>query len=257
MKISRQRNVHTMKKLLVLFVLILPIMGSAQAKKPIGKPKPSPAPVSTPVPIVEVIPTQKVVVEKINGDRLTGLFVAASTDKITVSISDAKIDIPFNEIVSLRINEPPTPIATPAPLVEATTLAIEGAIVYKSGGAQPLARANMALFDRSLVSILAEVGAPTDRNLGYAETFGFAMLYPSQHVKFGQIAVPALQKHNVLDFSTDFQGRALLNDVRERSYWIVCYYQTRGGFAVWDLPVTIKKGSNYVTLDQTNAAVSF
>lgn len=244
-------------RLLLIIVLLTTVSITAQVKKPVAKPKASPSPVATPAPKVEAIPTQKVIIEKTNGDRLTGLIVAASTDRITISISEAKIDIAFAEIASIKVNEPAVPVVIPTPIPEKTSLAIEAAIVYKSGGAQPLARANMALFDQSLITILRDAGAPTERNLGYAETFGFAMQYPSQYGRFAQIAVPALQKHKVLDFSTDFQGRALLDDVKEGSYWIVCYYQTRGGFAVWDLPITIKKGANYIVMDQTNAAVSF
>lgn len=206
---------------------------------------------------VEPVPTQMVKVEKTNGDRLTGLFVGASAEKITINISESKIDIPMSDIASIRFNDPIAPIVIALPVPEVTTLAVEAAIVYKTGGAQPLARANMGLFDKSLTSTLSEAGVPTERNMDYPTAFGFAMKFPSQYGAFGQRAFPALLPHKVMDFSTDFQGKAFLNDIKEGSYWLVCYYQTRGGFAVWDLGITIKKGANYIVMDQNNAAVSF
>lgn len=247
-----------MRKVIVLFVISLATTTAyGQVKKTPAKPKSVPNPIATPAPKPE--PTQRVVVEKMNGDRLTGLFVAASTEKITVSISDAQIEIPLSEISSIRVNEAPAPVVVSqsAPVSEATTLAIEAAIVYRSGGAQPLARADMALFDMSLTNMLIEAGVSNEKNLGYPATFGFMMQYPSQYGANAQKAVPVLQKHKVLGFTTDFQGRGLLNEVKEGNYWVVCYYRTRGGFAVWDLPITIKKGANYIVMDQSNSAVSF
>lgn len=243
---------------LVSFIFLVTVISNfAQVKKTAPTPKPSPSPLATLPVKVEPVPTQKVIVEKTNGDRLTGLFVGASSERITINISEAKIDIPMSEIASIRFNEPTVPIVTATPAPEVTTLVVEAAIVYKTGGAQPLARANMALFDKSLTSILSEAGIPTERNMDYPTTFGFAMKYPSQYGAFGQRAVPALLPHKVVDFSTDFQGKAFVNNIKEGSYWLVCYYQTRGGFAVWDLGITIKKGANYVVMDQNNAAVSF
>jgi len=243
--------------LVICIFLVTVISNSAQVKKTAPKPKPLPSP-SEPMPLkVEPVPTQNVIVEKTNGDRLTGLFVGASAEKITINISESRVDIPMSEIAVIRFNEPTVPIVTATPVPEVTTLAVEAAIVYKTGGAQPLARANMALFDKSLTSILSETGVPTERNMDYPTTFGFAMKYPSQYGAFSQRALPALLPHKVMDFSTDFQGKAFINNIKEGSYWLVCYYQTRGGFAVWDLAITIKKGANYVVMDQNNAAVSF
>jgi hypothetical protein len=248
-----------MKILSVLIVAVLSTVAAAgQIKKPLAKARPTPVAAATPAPDPEPKPMQKVVVEKMNGDRLTGQFVTASTEKITIKISDAKVDVPFSEIALIRVNELPAPIsAQPTPAPESTTLAIEAAIVYRSGGAQPLARADMALFDMSLTNMLIEAGVSSERNLGYPAIFGFMMQFPSQYAAQAQKALPVLQRHKVIGFSTDFQGRALVNEVKEGSYWIVCYYGTRGGFAVWDLPITIKKGANYIVLDQSNAAVSF
>src|SRR5687768_13698898 len=100
-----------MRKFIVLLIVALGTAAAyGQVTKGAAKPKPAPVAVIAPAPKPKPIPTQKVVVEKMNGDRLTGLFVEASSEKITVSISDAKIDIPFSGIASIRVNEAPAPV---------------------------------------------------------------------------------------------------------------------------------------------------
>lgn len=230
---------------------------SAQGKKPIVKPKPTPVAAMSSTPKQETVPTQKVIVEKTNGDRITGLFVAGSSEKITVRVSEANIDVPFAEIASLKVNDVTKPLSIPAPPAEPTTLSIEAAVIYKTGGAQPLARAEMVLLDKSLSSILSEAGLQAERNMDYPTQFGFAVKFPSQYVAFSQKAVAAITPHKVQGFTTDFQGKAFVPEIKEGTYWVLCYYQTRGGFAVWDLPITVRKGSNYIVMDQNNAAVSF
>ena len=102
--------------LLPLMLLICFAVTFAQVKNPIAKIKPTPA--------------REVVVEKTNGDRITGSFVSGKTDSITIIVSGSNLQIPFNEISSLRFsrdtpnllkivnpaeNPQPSPVATATP----------------------------------------------------------------------------------------------------------------------------------------------
>ena len=91
-----------MKKLIPIIILMVAVSGFGQVKKPTLKTTPNPT------PIVKNKPTLKVVVEKTNGDRLTGLFVSANSDSVTIEFSESKIKIPFGEIAFLWFNKIPT-----------------------------------------------------------------------------------------------------------------------------------------------------
>src|SRR3989440_1997242 len=51
----------------------------------------------------------------------------------------------------------------------------------------------------------------------------------------------------------DFQGRASFPTIAPGKYWVVGFTRTRGGCAVWNLPILLKPGENSVILDQKNA----
>lgn len=136
-----------------LMFLALTVSTAAQVK-----PKPKPTPVATAIPAAkpEPTPTQKVIVEKINGDRLTGLFVTASTEKITINISNAKIDIPFSEIASIRVNESSSStVSATTPSVAKGVLRFRAAVVTLGGNVIPVARGNFSLLTEDLRVLLA------------------------------------------------------------------------------------------------------
>jgi hypothetical protein len=94
-----------MKKLLPLFILIFALGISAQVRKPV---KPTPKPTL----VAEIKPVQKVVIEKINGDKLTGLFVGANTDTLTIQISETNLPVKFSEIKAVWFGDmPEKPVA--------------------------------------------------------------------------------------------------------------------------------------------------
>ena len=120
-----------MKLHILLFILVFSFSVSGQAKrkpvsttanKPVPKVSPSP-PTETTVeikqPVVE--PAQKVVILKINGDKISGFFVGGDTEKITINFSGSTITVKLSEIQSLNFNETQTtsasePIANPTPM---------------------------------------------------------------------------------------------------------------------------------------------
>jgi hypothetical protein len=88
-------------------------------------------------------------------------------------------------------------------------------------------------------------------------TLGMALLYPSQYKAFSELAADALKKHLVKATVTDFNGKGDFTDLKPGDYWIFCFTKTRGGFAIWNLPVKIKPGRNYTVIDDKNAAQAF
>ncbi len=57
--------------------------------------------------------------------------------------------------------------------------------------------------------------------------------------------------------TTDFAGKAQFQDVVPRTYFLFGFTNTRGGFATWNLHITVSSGQYSVVLDQKNAAVAF
>jgi hypothetical protein len=83
-----------MKKLFPIFILLFAFGVSAQVKKQTVKPSTK--------------PTQKVVVEKLNGERLTGLFVGANAETVTIRISETNLFVEFSEIKAVWFGAMPS-----------------------------------------------------------------------------------------------------------------------------------------------------
>ena len=250
-------------------ILILSFLGFGQTRKPAPKPISQPIIATAPTPKTDVtdpakIPSQKVVVEKSNGDRLTGLFFSGDTDSIVIEVSGAKLPIMISEINSLRFGEAPaqssaTASEQSASVPESTSLSFEAALVYSYGGAQPVARADFILLNKSLTDILRDAGLQPERNLDYPSTFALAMQYGStnrNYQNFISIAASALKAHMVTQTQSDFAGKGKFENVQPGNYWVLALVKTRRGFAIWNLPVEVKTGSNNVVLDQNNAAAA-
>jgi hypothetical protein len=245
---------------LSLAVIVFTCQVMTQTKRPVPKPL---APTKTDTPAAkESQPSAKVVVEKLNGDRLTGLFVAGTTDSVVVEVSGARLTLPFSDISVIRFSDlsaaeksTDTPKNTaPDPLAQ---LSFEAAVVYSYGGAQPLARVNVLLFDDSVDSILRAAGLQPEKNISLMSTLGFAMKYPSQSGAFGTTAASALKPHLVATTTTGFDGRGQFSGLKPGSYWVFCYSDTRKGFAIWNLSVSVTTGDNHIVLDQKNAETAF
>ena len=159
-----------------------------------------------------------------------------------------------------RTTPPPTPAPTPK-----STLSIEAGIIYKSTGNQPVARTKFRLLDTDLADIISGIGLPPDfeskqvlddprANLIY--NWALAVEYSNDKSVIVKIAL-TIGQHTVQDATTDFNGKAEFDDVKPGHYFIYAKTETRGGFAIWNLPIEIKPGKNSVALDQDNAAVAF
>ena len=133
------------------------------------------------------------------------------------------------------------------------SITVKAAIVYKMGGAQPIARAPFYLLDDSLDNILSNAGfkaESSDGSVTFAFEYGMAATYHSESEQFKKMQA-AIQPHIVKTASTDFDGTAKFDRVKAGIYYIVGVAETRGGFAVWNLKV---EAGESVILDQNNAA---
>lgn len=137
-------------------------------------------------------------------------------------------------------------------------LVVQAGIVYRMGGPQPVARTQFYLLKRDLADILIEAGLRPDRNMNIVQTFAFAARYQSlaNYARFYQIASVAIQSHVVATVTTDFAGMAQFVSIPAGTYYLMGYTQTRGGFALWNLPIGISTGQNAIVLDQNNAAIA-
>jgi hypothetical protein len=139
-------------------------------------------------------------------------------------------------------------------------LNLEAAIVYSVGGAQPVARTDFFLLDKSLPDVLRDAGlragqrdaesnarlrqkfpsmpdfsraspprADTDDNL--LSDFGLAAKYPENSPQFLATAINAIKQHTTTTGTTDFTGKVELARIKPGEYYVLGLAQTRKGFA--------------------------
>lgn len=239
-----------MKTLSPLFIILLAFSISAQVKKPLPK--------TTPVPVVEVNATQKVIVEKTNGDKLTGEFIGGSNESITIDLDGNKITIKLSDISILRFGDVPITVETKT---LKTNLAIEAALIYNYGGVQPVASETFYLLDESAETILSNAKMQKfSSGLSFLDNYAFALQgagLTTQYTNYALKATAAIKSHIALEFSTDLSGKVVVDSPKTGKFWIFGIVKTRGGHAIWDYPITIQDGDNKVILDSKNAASAF
>lgn len=100
-------------------------------------------------------PTQKVVVEKANGDKLTGLFVSADQNSVTINISDTNIPINLSEIKVIWIGEAkPEPPVIQTPTINYAANAIKA---LRQLSAATDVGVNFQDYGRRVIDVKAEV----------------------------------------------------------------------------------------------------
>lgn len=102
--------------LFIFTLLVMAFSVDAQtARTAKSEPKPPVAEAVKP----DVRPTKKAVIEKINGDRMTGLFVSGDAESIIIEVDSTNLKVKFSDLKSLRIGDDSEPVAAapslPAP----------------------------------------------------------------------------------------------------------------------------------------------
>jgi hypothetical protein len=136
----------------------------------------------------------------------------------------------------------------PSVPVEVATLRLEAGIVYNFGGTQAVAREDFLLVDTDFRELLWRQGT----KLGFGELCAL-YLYPELDQEDIRNMTTVLKAHTKGTATTDFQGRASFPGIAPDKSWVVGFTHTRGGGAIWNLPILLKPGENSVILDQKNA----
>jgi hypothetical protein len=279
-----------MKIRTVTLILALGLTATLAAQQRRPRPKPQPATQSVPAtsPTPQASPTpdtrRKAVLSMKEGDPISGLFIKADSTNAQLEVAGNIITVPTEKIASIDFAEKKE---TAKPADETPSLAIEAAVIYNFGGAQPLARKEIALLDASLPQILREAGLHGG-DLDVEENRAFRQRNPSapdfsrysprkpdtdatllndlvSAIEFptlgdGQFlgkAIPAIKAHIVITGTTDFSGKLELKDLKPGNYFVYLITQTRSGYALWNVPLEIKAGRNSLSIDNTNAAIAF
>jgi antitoxin component of RelBE/YafQ-DinJ toxin-antitoxin module len=163
------------------------------------------------------------------------------------------------------------------------SLAIEAKIIYNMGGLQPVARTRFYLLDADPFTLRADDPAYKKR-LDLAKTEDEKMMLTlssavflllkefaakkelidknlsdsdaKEHLNTIENARPLWESHLVKETTTDFEGRAHFDDLKPGQYWLLGMSETRRAFALWDVPVTLSRGTNTLLVDQNNAMYS-
>ncbi|HRH44674.1 MAG TPA: hypothetical protein PKY82_23760 [Pyrinomonadaceae bacterium] len=213
--------------------------------------------------------TQKIVIEKINGDRLTGLFVGGNTETITIEISEAKLPIKISEVKAIWFGDVPEKVTekSTAPVSETNNLSVEAAIIYRSGEVVPIARTTFYLIDDDVITIFKNAGitpTPTtsriqkDYTQAILSDIGFSAKYGTlpEYQTFIAKWTEAIKPHIKFTFETDFNGKASVPNIPLGNYYLFAISSTRQSGIVWNMPVDTNTTKKLV-LDAKNAAFAY
>jgi hypothetical protein len=160
-------------------------------------------------------------------------------------------------------NPSATGVSQPAAAAQAASLNIEAGLVYRSGDSKPVARTDYYLLDKSAAAVIREAGVKlsdktsgtednSDRGVMFSLGLNLAYRDVSNNEAY-DAAMAALKQHIIKSFTTDFGGKATIDGIPQGDYYVFGFYKSAQGFVIWNIPVTLKPGSNSLTLDQNNA----
>lgn len=238
-----------MKKLLPLLLcaVILSASSFAQGQKT--------ATATPATPAVPAVPSQKVIVEKTNGDKITGYFISGKTDSVRVQVSGYPVTIMLSDIASLKFVSASSIMQPPS---DVPTIFLESAIVNSDGGTQSAARVRFYILNKSVEQILADAKVSRlSEGLSYLDSYALALMNKASAPKYMDIVTAgtqAIKPHIVGELETDSRGSAEYRFDKTGDFYIYGFTQTRKGHAAWNLPVRLQNGRNSIILDQNNAA---
>lgn len=167
--------------------------------------------------------------------------------------------------------------------LQPASLSIEAKIIYNMGGPQPVARTRFYLLDADPFMLRADdpaykkrLDATKTENEKMNLTLSSAVFLllkefvakkdlidknlsdadAKKHLNTIENARPFWESHLVKETTTDFEGRAHFDDIRPGQYWLLGIAETRRAFALWNVPVTLSRGTNTLLVDQNNAMYS-
>lgn len=252
-------------KFLVLMLFCLTAFFASGQTRRTTRPAPKPpvaAPSPTPTPTAEA-PARRVVVKLKDGRSIDADFLQASVEQLELRVAGNHLKIAMDDVAAILISADAVAQAaatpTPVPAPSTGSLAMEAGIIYNMGGNQPVGRTAFALLNASLASLIQDSGYRSRFNqIDLISAWGIDRQYPNtSNAEVLSRIDAAISEHTIKTVTTDFNGRAVFENVQPGSYFLVGIAQTRRGHAIWNVPIEIKAGQNTIILDQHNAASAF
>ena len=137
--------------------------------------------------------------------------------------------------------------------VSKNRLDIKAALIYSYGGAQPVARTKFYVLnaDLNVIAQKADIDVkktPLSLAITADELQAKLTNKPSRFME-------AMRHYVVKTVTTDFDGKAVFEDIPTGNYFLYGRAQTRSGWAIWSLPIKTE-GTQTILLDQDNAIVA-
>lgn len=144
-------------------------------------------------------------------------------------------------------NQQTIPTDTQTQVVETPTagkVELEAKVADKNGRITSVEREKFYLLDKDLNEILQEAKLQPIQNQNLVNSFGLSVLNPGKYGDFNKKALNAINDHIKYDTLTSAGGKATLNDVEPKSYYLFGIHKVGSGFAIWNSTVNIQAGQN-------------
>jgi hypothetical protein len=148
-----------------------------------------------------------------------------------------------------------------------STLSLEAALIFNSGDVKPVARTQFLLLDDEPGKLLKAAGIKTaeplrpeddeTRQLVFDFVFAQRSVILPNYAAFLEAALPVIKPHIIQSAITDFSGQAQFKPVHAGTYYLLGYTEVSRSRAGWNLELTLKPGSQKVTLDNNNTFTLF
>jgi hypothetical protein len=148
------------------------------------------------------------------------------------------------------------------------SLSMNAQIVHPSGETQRVAHETFYLLDADMIMLAMAKGSESSpaREQVYKEHPNLGMVAQvmdarrrnayslgAEVMTFIEHSRPLWEPHVVRSASTDEQGHAVFQSLKPGEYWLMGRMQAATGAAFWNQRVSVSRGDNKITLDQTNA----
>lgn len=148
------------------------------------------------------------------------------------------------------------------------SLSMKAQIVRPSGESQAVTRETFYLLDVDMISLAMIEGGESSpvREKLYREHPNLGMVarvldarrrsaysLGAEALSFMENSRPLWESHVVQSAQTDVQGRAVFKSLKPGDYWLMGRTQGASGAAFWNQPISLSRGENQITLDQTSA----
>lgn len=174
----------------------------------------------------------------------TQVETAPTVQESSESIPPLTIDTPIDD------NQQIIPTDTQTQVVENKgKVELEAKVADKNGKVTTVNNEKFYLLDKDLESILREANLQGIQNQNLVNSFGLSVLNPDQYKEFNQKALDAINDHIKYNALTSSGGKASLNDVEPKSYYLFGIHKVGNGFAIWNSPVNIKPGQNTLKIE--------